>query len=181
MKNANTGNRVGTAFLVAGAVLAAWRVSPLRIADPEWNQWVNLFSQWLAAVALAFGLARLPSRVWVNLLGCLFTGLAVVMTALVFLGMIGGGPVAGYERLDSVESGWSRVIAYQTNPGATVDFGVEIFHEMTVFPGVVLSRKLHDGQHEYEAGLEIEEPGVVTATINGSRRHRFVLRRFIWF
>ena len=94
--------------------------------------------------------------------------------------MIAGGPILGYEILDSVQLPHSKVTVYRTNGGATTDFGIEIVQEMSVFPYIVLVKDLHNGYHENTATVKTTRPGWVVAVING-KTTEYRVRSFIYF
>jgi len=173
--------RIGAISLATSIILIGWLLLPFRIADPELDQVVTLLSCWVATVALAITCACLPNRTWLRLLGALpFSLLALALPGLVFLGMVGGGPISSYEALDSVELDHSTVIAYRTNGGATTDYGITIVQELPVVAGIVLAKNLHSGYHEYDATLKVTGPNLILATIDDAPKE-FRVRSFVYF
>jgi hypothetical protein len=181
MNNRPIAKRIGSSSLMASIVLIAWLLLPVRVANPELNQIVTLLSFWAVLIGLAIACACLPNRTWIRILGALpFSLLALAFPVLIFLSMVGGGPISGYEILDSVKLDHSTVIAYRTNGGATTDYGITIVQEMPVVAGIVLAKDLHSGYHEYAAILKVTGPDSILAIIDNNPKE-FRVRPFIYF
>jgi hypothetical protein len=74
----------------------------------------------------------------------------------------------------------STVIAYRTNGGATIDYGITIVQEMPVVAGIVLAKDLHNGYHEYAASLKVTGPDSILAIIDNDPKE-FRVRPFVYF
>jgi len=177
---------VGRISFWSGLAGIAWLILPLRLANPELNQATGLGVAWL--VIIAFGLAGLilPERTWARLACSIpFAVLAFFYFAGLILSMVGGGPLSGYELVDSTVLPHSTVKAYRINGGATTDYAIRITHEMTILPGIVVARDLHRGPHGSTASLTQSTPGTVTVTINSGRPNAVTLalpvRSFVYF
>ena len=105
---------------------------------------------------------------------------ALVFPLLLLVSMVAGGPVAGFEVLDSLELQHSRVVAYRINGGATTDYAIKIVQELPVFPGIVLAKDLHNGYHEYSATLRPAKVNSVLVIINGAASE-YTVRNFVYF
>jgi hypothetical protein len=60
------------------------------------------------------------------------------------------GGARGLAPLSTVELDVSRLVAYQTNSGATTSYGLEVRQEWEFLPGLVLTRVVHG---EYPCGV----------------------------
>jgi hypothetical protein len=172
---------IGRVCFVAAFVGIAWLSLPFRVANPELNQIVTLFSLWFVLICLCLACACLPNRKWIRIIGSIpFAICAVLLPLALVITMVGGGPITGYEILDSLELPHSTIIAYRTNGGATTDYGIRIVQEMSVFPGLVFAKNLHDGYHEHTATLKALQPDSVQAIIN-EKPIEFYIRPYVYF
>jgi len=171
---------LGKLGLWCGVAAAIWLVAPLHATDPTVDQVV-----WILAVLGLFvgpGVASgtLLRRRWQRILVSSLFGLLAALYALgLMLSLVAGGPITGYETLDTLELPNSSVVAYRTNGGATTDFGIRIVQQIRIVPGIVLARELHHGYHEHEASLEAAGPDAVLVTIDG-REARYTVRPHVY-
>ncbi len=164
-----------------GVIGAAWLLLPLRIKQPEVNQLIDIILFWSVLVSFGFGTACLPVRKWLRAVGSIpfFLG-AALFSLLMLLSLVAGGPIVGYEVLDSIELEHSKVVAYRLNAGATTDYSIQVSQELTIFPGVIVAKDLHTGYHEYTASLKALPSSSVVATINGVPSE-YTIHSFIYF
>lgn len=174
--------RIGKTSAAIALLATAWLLLPLRFSPPETNQVVALCAIEVAFIAAAAAIIILANRIWVRAVAAgplvLFAGLYPCFLAL---SMVGGGPLKGYEVVDSVILTSSRVVAYRTNGGATTDYGIRVSQEMPVLPGIIVARDLHNGNHEYRAALNVLNADLVSVSINGGKPIEYKLRRFVYF
>ena len=180
MTNRTDSKRILRISSSAAVIGTAWLLLPLRIKQPEMDQIVEIILLWIVLVSFGVSTACLPVRKGLRAVGSIpfFLG-AAIYPLLMLLSMVAGGPIVGYEVLDSIELRHSKVVAYRLNGGATTDYAIKVSQELTVFPGVVVARDLHTGDHEYTASLKAL-PRSVVATINGVPTE-YSLRSFIYF
>jgi len=152
--------------LAAGLAGLVWLLVPLRLAYPAVNHILSLLC--LVWIPGTLGVASLCLlKRWVRILVAVpFILIAVLFALGLFFSMVAGGPYVSYEILDTVQLRHSRVVAYRLNGGATVDYSVLIVQELSVLPGIVLVKDLHNGYHEYTATLRSQSNSLV-AVING--------------
>jgi hypothetical protein len=178
---------LGWISLVIALLGIAWLRLPLRVSDPSLNQAIAVSTVWAVLVGSCLAGAILPRRNWVRITSAAPPGiLAVGYPLLPFVSLVGGGPLRGYEVLDSIKLPASEVVAYRTNGGATTDYQILISHLMPIILGVLLVRDLHRGNHEYSAALALTESGTIRATIEGGRPiteyvNEYRLRRYVVF
>src|SRR5262245_43627898 len=158
----------------------AWLLLPLRIKQPELDQIVDIILFWGVLVSFGVGTACLPIRKWLRAVGSIpfFLG-AAIFPLLMLLSMVAGGPIVGYEVIDTVQLQHSTVVAYRLNGGATTDYAIKVSQELMIFPGVVVTRDLHNGYNEYTASLKAVSRSVVV-TINGVATE-YSVRPFVYF
>lgn len=156
---------MGLAVGVAGVI---WLLVPLRFEALRLNEIVSLCVAWSVLLALSAAAATLPRRVWIRVvLSAPIALSAVAYPAILMLSMMAGGPLSGYELVARADLPHSAVVAYKVNAGATVDSCVRVYHTKKILPGIVLSRILHNGYHEYEIQLRLTARDSVEATIRG--------------
>ena len=89
----------------------------------------------------------------------------------------------GFKPVSMVQFGASRVIAYETNGGATTDFGFVVRQERPIGLGLMLVRDLYEEYHAQGGVVErVNEHTVrVYAESKSNPRGAFPVRRFVWF
>lgn len=173
--------RVRKIGLIVTVVAVVWFISPLRLADPELNQALSIALFWAVFVGIGVTAVCLPLRPWIQLVIAVPMGLVMLAYPfMIFFSMIAGGPFAKYETVDTVNLEHSRVVAYRSRAGATDHYRLSIFHEMRIFPGVVLAKNLHYGNKEQDATLEFLTPDSVVAVIYGEREP-YQVKPFVYF
>src|SRR6476660_5527267 len=95
------------------------------------------------------------------------------------LSMVAGGPIVGYEVLDTVQLQHSTVVASRLNGGRYHRLRNQSVARAPIFPGVVVARDLHNGYHEYAASLKALSQSVVV-TINDVATE-YSVRPFVYF
>ncbi len=179
--------RLAWSALAVAIAAVGWLILPLRLANPELNHAVALGAIWVVFGGFCIAGAILPGRIWVRgIVAAAFGLLAIDYSLLLIVGMIAGGPLKGFEVVDSIKLPTSDVMAYRTNGGATTPYGILISHQRVLLPGVVLVRDLHEGHHESSAKLTLSQSDTVRATISGRAPNQrsveeYKLRRFIVF
>ena len=153
---------------------------PLRLKYPELDQTVDIAVLWGTLLAFGVGAACLPVRRWLQVICSVpFFVAVVIFPVSLFVAMIGGGPIVGFEVLDTVELPHSKIVAYRLNGGATTDSAIKVSQELTIFPGVVVAKDLHNGYSEYKASVK-SFPNTVVVTIDGVTTE-YTVRPFIYF
>ena len=92
---------------------------------------------------------------------------------------LAGGPIGGFEVLESADLSPSRVVAYRINGGATSDYAIRVVQEMSVFPGIVLIKDLDSGHEGYTATIRLGKGGSVLVTID-SKTTEYIVRDWIY-
>ena len=106
--------------------------------------------KWLGITVAVLGIAMGP----LLFVGILYSGLSLVSMAI-------AGKSEHMEQTDELWQGSTRVRAFVTNGGATVDYGITVRQERHIFPGILLVRVLMHAQHTHGGKLETIRPGLV--------------------
>lgn len=160
--------RIGIINLTLGLVLVAWLLSPLQLANLTLDYNLSILFVWIIAVSLGVACLCLIRRKWLGMAASLpFVAVSVLYPLILLFSTMGGGPFVVYEKIASVELHDSRVVAYRTNGGATIDFGIEVQQERSLVPGIMLARLLHNEEGSWVA-LEVTEGGQLVVKIDGT-------------
>ncbi|MEZ4556463.1 MAG: hypothetical protein R2854_08450 [Caldilineaceae bacterium] len=108
-----------------------------------------------------------------------FSAAAAHSLFLLLVSMIGGGPFIVYEEIDSLELRHSRV-AYRTNGGATVDFGIAVVQEMPIVPGIMLTKHLHDQSDTSSATLDLTTDNSILVKIDDDTTTEYIVHDFVY-
>lgn len=173
--------QVGITSLTVGLVLVAWLLSPLNLTNLTTDHILVVLFVWVILVSLGVACICLVKRNWLGFsLSIPFFLAAAAYLFLLLVSMIGGGPFIVYEEIDSLELRHSRVVAYRTNGGATVDFGIAVVQEMPIVPGIMLTKHLHDQSDTSSATLDLTTDNSILVKIDDTTTeyivHDFVYR-----
>jgi hypothetical protein len=182
------------AFLLGGSALFFWQLRHpvIRFTSPVINEvlglGLGLFRPWSAA----FALFRV-GRVWSKALTIVATIPLVFYSALFLFGaaMTSGNFKNGHDISFNcfAQSHWngSNVRLYQTNGGATTDFGVVIRQERSLLPGLELVRNIDTFYRcrsldatPTNTGIVVRDERSECPVFQASSRE-YPLRRFIYF
>jgi len=112
-------------------------------------------------------------------------GLLCLLAALFVLLEIRYGPLTSFRNVSQVELLGSVVRAYETNGGATTNFGLIVRQEKLLLPGILLVRDLCQ---EYPAmGGSVQQVGPETVRVNAYAEKvdqcdlPIRIRRYVWF
>jgi hypothetical protein len=182
------------ALLFGGSVFFIWQLRHpiVRLASPALNDLVGfalgLGVPWLTVVAIfriggwwskaAAIVAVLPLLLYtfVFLFGALMTGFAYK-----------NGRDLSFDRFAETPWKGSDVRFYRTDGGATTDFGVVIRQERTLFPGVLLVRRVDDFYPCYSLDALSTDYGItITDKLSDCRSfpdelRTYRLKRFVYF
>ncbi len=90
----------------------------------------------------------------------------------------------GFIPVSTVEMNGTRICAYQTDGGATTDYGLVVRQELRVVPGIYLVRDLYSEYHSPGGRLEVaDSEHIKVYALNTGFPERKVIRvyRYIWF
>ena len=114
--------------------------------------------KWLGVIVAVLGIAMGP----LLLIGILYS-------TLTLFSMVTNGKSEHMEQTDELWQGPTRVRAFVTNGGATVDYGITVRQERRIFPGILLVRVLMHAQHASGGKLETIRPGFIRVIPDSER------------
>ncbi|WP_341503140.1 hypothetical protein [Gallaecimonas sp. GXIMD4217] len=142
------------------ALIGLWRALPYELQNPVADIWLTLACWILSALALLRLVMVIPYK---DVRGVAFVFLAVILIPWIivipFVAMaaiqslsLGYYPVE--MPLDAISDGTSRYRLYQTNYGATTDFGLSLREETLLPLGLMRSKKLYYRDHSRTGSLK---------------------------
>jgi hypothetical protein len=170
--------RVGS---LVGSLGTIWLLAPLRCANPTMNQLVTLLTFWGIFIGFGIACASLQTRRWI----CMVSSIPFFLVAALYpLGLmvtlVGGGPMVSYHVLDSMDLGHTRVVAYSICGGATTGCAIRVVQEMSVLPGILLTKDLVAHYEGHTATVRRVSDRSVVVGIDG-KTTEFAVRRLIYF
>lgn len=161
-------SRIGGLSLSLSLGCLAFLFAALRIEDPGLHQIVSLGILGIALCGLCLAALTMPKRISTRLALSIPTGLAALLYPLALaLSMVGGGPIAEYEVMSTIQVRGDTVVAYRMNGGVTVPYRIHVLHTRRIIPGLTLARTLHNRSRESAVSLKLTAPDKVTASFSG--------------
>ena len=147
-------------------LVANWLHPVLRFTWAPLN-YVAMACAFAAPLAAAILATRLPTRAQriSSTLVLALPGLAALpLAALAFVGAVDtirAGEDSSFLVTDAVRVDGTTLRAYQTNGGATTDYGFVVRQEKTVLPGLVVVRSIYSQYHAKGGRLRVVGPDKV--------------------
>jgi hypothetical protein len=182
------------ALLCGGSAFFFWQLRHpiVRLASPALNELVGfalgLGLPWLTVVAIF-----LIGRWWSKAVAIVAVPPLLLYTFVFLLGSVMTGFVyengrdLSFDRFAETQWKGSDVRFYRTNGGATTDFGVVIRQERTLFPGMLLVRRVDDfypcyslDAHSTDCGITITDKRADCRSFP-DRLREYRLKPFVYF
>ena len=146
-------------------------VSPIVLASLA----VSARPRWLGRLVAVLGFGISP----ILLIGFFYAAFGLVFTTL-------AGKDLSFIPTSELWQGSVRVRAFQTDGGATTDYGLWVRQERRIIPGLLLVRDLHNANHACGGRLATVAPGVIRVTpditFQTEKNHpvEITLKSFLW-